>query len=382
MKWRMALFVICIALPDSVALASSGEVNSIHTIAADHKMGIASYVVLIHRNNSPEALGNTKPNGVLPVSPPIQCESGMKLEVTSGSGWYQSATKMMECNPEEYVHLERMYFKEDIAVHDNTVILNIANNLEAASKTGDYALTALLYNELAAEMLPINASLYQEYSWRAITFFALATDYPGMLSRGRVLSGSWEDFIAFVQDRQAVRNIPQSGLLDYKTLSLEANRNVHWFRNRTYEDIEQVPTLQEFAGCGNIDIFQSQDYVVANPIAINLLGIAKEKEQKGKFGDAALLFNEARARAPSLHEVADFAAHEAFVNAGKVLGVASPVRCDPEQEKYVLTDTMVEALKGYQKIIGIASTGKLNYETVRSFSDLGVGDYWSLFHPM
>lgn len=382
MKWRIVLTVTCIALLNSASLASSGEVSSIHTIAADHKMGISSVIVLIHRNNQAEHLGSTAPNGVRTVSPPILCKRGMKLEVTPGTGWYQETTKLMDCHREEYVYLERNYFGDNFTSVENEAIMNIAYNLETASKAGDFALVALLYNELAAEMLPVNEKLSREYSSRAITFFALAADYSGILSKGRVLSGSWESFIGFVQSRQAAQNIPKTGILDYETLSVEANRNVHWFRNRTYQIIDQVPTLEDFVGCENIDFLKSRDDLASSPIVRNLLSIAKEKEQLGKFGDAALLFNEAYARVPPLDRVAKLAAHEAFMNAGKVLGVGSPVRCDPEQNKFVLTSSMVEALKSYQKVNGIPSTGKLNYRTVRSFSDFGIGDYLSILHRM
>ena len=210
-----------------------------------------------------------------------------------------------------------------------------------------------------------------------LDFYALATDYQGVIAQGKVIGSSWGDFGSFVKDRQSMLGIPDDGILNYKTLSLEASRNIHWFRNHRYEDISVVPRLDDLTRCTIIDVSNLGNYVTVNPVIDDLLQLAEKKQHIGKYGDAALLYNEVHARSAFSKEIANYSAYATFESVGKILGIRSPVRCDPEQGKYVLTGSMVTALEEYQEEHGILPTGKLNYKTIRSFSDFGVGDYLS-----
>lgn len=378
MHWLVVLLVICIAAFGEAFAETAKDVKQIHTIAADDQRGIPSHVILIHRNKVVEDLGATDQNGVIDIVPPMSCMSGMRLKVTSGSAWYDDATKLMSCENPEYVALERIHIRDRFPqVYEHPEIVNLAHNTVVAAAAQDYALMALLYSELAAEISPFSEELYRQYSSRATSFYALATHYPGVIVQGEVLKGSWLDFAAFVQGRQVLWDIPGDGLLNYLTLSLEADRNVHWFRNRIYREISQVPTLGDVIPCTRFDTSIWDKYVAEKPVVSELLRIAEEQEGIGEYGDATLLYNEVHARAKLSKEVADYAAYAAFFNAGKVLGVEQSVRCDPEQSKYVLTEDMVAAVEKYQRDKGISPTGNLDYRTVRSFSNFGVGDYLS-----
>lgn len=382
MKCLVALLIIYTALVSSAFADITGQVNHIHTIAADDGDGIPSQVVLISQIGEKVNLGPTDANGVIPFPQRMVCDRGMKLEVTSGSSWYDNASKLMECKNPEYVRLKRIHISKRYPnAYSNPTIINIAYNISMASKANDYALTALLYSELAAEFSPFSEELNRLYSSRSIGFFALATDYPGLISQGQISQGEWGDFHAFVRRRQADWNISDTGFLDYKILSLEAGRNIHWFRNHKYDDISDVPTNDDLLLCKklfspNVDALKN-----VSPVVSDLLQLAMEKEKIGKYGDATLLFNEVHARSFPSKDIADYSARSAFLNAGKLLGVTSSVNCDPEQGKYVLTRSMVEAIEKYQQEMGIPPSGKLNYKTVRSFSEFGVGDYLSSLKP-
>ena len=371
----LALYIVCLALSSYVHAKTDGDVYSIHTIDAARKVGITSNVVLVHKNYKKENLGEAI-NGVLHLSSPIRCTQGMTLEVSPGSAWYNDATKIMECKPQEYVYLKLILFKKGGALgRKERVVTTIAKNITSAIRADDNALLALLYNELAAEINAINPILYQLYSKRVIKFYSQATNYPRDVLGAEISGKLSSDFLLFIRNRQLANNILGTGVLDYKTLSSEANRNIHWFRGRVYEDVTKVPTLDDQVKCAIAKFKIDRNYTKLNPIVKHLLKTAERKEQIGKYGDASLLFNEAYARGRASREAAEYAARKTFENVGKVLGVKSAVSCDPEQRKYVMTKEMVKAIKDYQKTNDIAVTGQVNYKTIRSFSESDIRAY-------
>lgn len=381
MKRLVIVLAICIIPFGSTSAETSGEMD-VHSIlvvgknpaSKDTEEGIQSAIILIKPDGTQKSLGLTNEYGKYDSIPPISCKKGMELLVTPSSAWYLVTKKFMKCEDPEFVRLaDAPKDPEEYSL----AIINLAHNITVAHAAQDYALTALLYSDLAAEFSFINEEQYRQYSSRAVDFYALATDYPGIITQGKVLGGSWDDFTAFVRGRQAELDIAESGVLNYKTLSFEAGRNIHWFRNHRYEDISKAPSLGELIQCTRIESRMVENYLTEQSVIGNLMRIAKEKERMEKYGDATLLYNEVQARASYSKKLADFSAHAAFVNAGKTLGVESSVNCDPEQRKYVLTPAMVSALEKHQKEMGILLTGKLDYETIRSFSEFDVAEYLS-----
>ena len=105
-----------------------------------------------------------------------------------------------------------------------------------------------------------------------------------------------------------------------------------------------------------------------------LVRAAEEKERAGEYGNAALLFNEARARVGDDTTMAIYTEPRVYENAGRALNVLVPTRCDPIQRRFVMTPAMVEAVRARQQR---QPTGILDYQTIRSLADIDVGAFLS-----
>ena len=373
----LALIMVYIALPTTVFANTNGEVHSIHIVRADTNAGITANVVLVQNNYKEKNLGRAN-NGILHLSKPVKCTQGMTLKVFPSAAWYNDTTKSMECKKKEYVYLEAIQFskRESFRQKKHRVVITIAANTTSATRADDYALLALLYSELAAEIRSLDRTLFELYSKRIIENYALATNYIRSVSGIEIYGKYSDDFRSFILNRQSLNNIPGTGKLDYKTLSFEANRNIHWFRYHVYTDVTKVPKIADEAQFTKAKLLKSiRKNIELNSTVKYLLMTAESKEQIGKYGDASLLFNEASARGGASWEVGGYAARKAFMNAGKVLGVDSAARYDPQQMKYVMTEEMVGALIGYQKTKNFSASGQLDYKTIRSFSESGIGAY-------
>ena len=106
---------------------------------------------------------------------------------------------------------------------------------------------------------------------------------------------------------------------------------------------------------------------------------AEKREQAKGYANAAFLFNEAhalieeaRASTDEKHAIqnyemmAIYTELRVYENLGYALNVTNPVNCDPIQQRYVMTPTMVEEVKDFQNRTDISPEGYLDYPTMRN----------------
>ncbi len=102
----------------------------------------------------------------------------------------------------------------------------------------------------------------------------------------------------------------------------------------------------------------------------NLLVNANKKISENNFGAAALALNEAAARYKKSDAIkANEIEKRAFNATGFLLKVESSARYDPIQDKFVMSQELKEAVTKYQNETGLMISGKLNYLTLKSFSN-------------
>ncbi|MYF35540.1 MAG: hypothetical protein F4226_01730 [Synechococcus sp. SB0678_bin_12] len=121
------------------------------------------------------------------------------------------------------------------------------------------------------------------------------------------------------------------------------------------------------------------------PSVVQVVRDAEKKEQAMDYANAASFFNEANAHirknAPentdNQHQISDYKRMTIYTelrvyeNSIKALDnivsldISNPIRCDPDQRKYVMTPEMVAVVEGFQKRTGIPTTGDLDFETMQ-----------------
>ena len=112
----------------------------------------------------------------------------------------------------------------------------------------------------------------------------------------------------------------------------------------------------------------------------NLEANAVFLESAGRYGDAALVFNEICARAIKFDEKkATKAATKTFELTGKIFNVEPAIKWDTLQKKEVLTNIFVDAIKDFQRSKTLNDTGKLDYGTLRAVSNSDIGVF--IFYP-
>ena len=376
----LIVLVVLWPLPPGFVSATSGTaVDSIHTIDAKTRAGVKTNVVLINPKYERENLGRTQDNGVLPLSPPRTCTSGMTLEVVSGSAWYPNTTKAMECSPQEFVHLQRVEFSSYRLLKGQRLLVpRLANNITAALNANDPALVALLYNELAGELSSVEGTLQRQYRGRSVMFYLEAIGYTGSGARSLMAGEGLAGFENRLKARQFARKVPTTGKVDYLTLAVEADRNAHWFRSRTYEDVSGVPTLNRESRCAR----KSSPENIKAPLALvvtDLVKTAQAKQRMGEYAAASLLFNEVLASGALGEETAAYVERQTLLNVGRTLEVEEPVRCDPQQGKYVMNGRLRAALKKYQRAKSISVTGRVDYKTLRTMAETDMSGYLTEF---
>ena len=113
-----------------------------------------------------------------------------------------------------------------------------------------------------------------------------------------------------------------------------------------------------------------------SPLVAALIHSAESMESAGKYANAALLFNEAHARVTGDTVTANQTELRVYENVGRALNVSNPIRCDPLQQKYVITPSMIEAIRDYQKEHPtMEGRGILGYSTLRSLADIELGPF-------
>ena len=114
------------------------------------------------------------------------------------------------------------------------------------------------------------------------------------------------------------------------------------------------------------------------PSVAQVVRDAEKREQVMDYANAAFFFNEANAlikdagdNTDNQHKISDYKIIDIYTelriyeNFSEILDISNPVKCDPDQEKYVMTPEMVEAVEDFQKQAGIPITGDLDFSTMQ-----------------
>ena len=355
----LALALVVTWTPDG-SLAQEQELSEIHTVALDNRSGVqARRVTLTRSDGSRRQLGPTGSDGVLTLDQTEPCRAGMVLEAVPDDAWYRKASKDVQCHHPEIVELEPIRIQSAYRETDN-LLRNIGYVIDDAS------LSALLYNELAAEVASADQSLSRDYAERAVYAWANATGFSGEPvgpDGGNILT---TEFAAHVE------NLEGTGRLDYEAFATQANHDIFWFRHGVYPEPSTVPTRSQPVQCARLsssDVINSGE----SPLVTALVRAAEERASVGEYGNAALLFNEAHARVSDDTMMAVFTEHRVYENAGQALNVPVPVECDPIQQRFVMTPTMVEAVRAQQPTADRPDI--LGYQTIRTLANIDVGPF-------
>ena len=360
----LALGLFVTWAPPDGSLAQEQELSEIRIQDLDRGYGVFSDVTLIRSDKSEIPLGHTNENGVLPLPQPEPCNAGMIIEVEPHTGWYKNARKNVECTDPEVVELQLHNFAM-VSPETN----NLLENIDNLAATDDPALAALLYNDLAVQVAPADQDLSYDYAERAVHAWASATDFSGEPLGPDGGSKLTPDFFAYVVQHQESMGLEPTGSLDYLTFATEANHDIFWFRHGVYPEPGAVPTRSEPTQCVRLT---SSEAITRGelPLVTALVRAAEESESTGEYGNAALLFNEARARVGDDTMMAFYTELRIYENASRALNVPDPTRCDPIQRRFVMTPVMVEAVRAHQQE---QPTGILDYQTLRSLAHVDVG---------
>ena len=318
----LALALVVSWAPDD-SLAQGQDLSEIHTLALDSGDGMESRVILIRSDESRRQLGITKSNGVLTLEQAEPCDAGMVLEAEPSSAWYKKGRKNIECTDPEIIEMQRVQF-----ARMNPETENLLKNTDYTAAIDDPALAALLYNELAARVASADQDLSHDYAERAVYAWANATDFfgePVVPSGGSILTS---DIIEHAKQYQKSMGLKPTGLLDYQTFATTADRDIFWFLLDVYPEPGTVSKRSESILCERPT---SSDAIAKgeSPLVTTLVRAAEEKERAGEYGNAALLFNETRARVGDDTTMAIYTEPRVYENAGRALNVLVPTRCDP-----------------------------------------------------
>ncbi len=353
--------------------------SEIQILKTDQPGGVPSEVYFLHTDGTTSFIDETDMDGNLILQEARPCSQGMRLKVDSGSSHYRDEDQhLVQCTVPEIVLLERIHYTSlayaALALSDTTedprILGRLASNVDTAVAADDFALAAQLYNEMASRLAPVDNELADDFSSQAASAWARAGGFPGTpVARdgGSILT---QDFRAYVTQYQQSVGIESTGHLDYRTLESLADRKIYWFLYDVYPEPITVPRISEQFECARLTL---GDLALGkSPLVASLIRTADEMESTGKYGNAALLFNEAHARVVDDPEVAIFLEQRVYENAGRELKTLDPARCDPIQGRFVMSPQMVEAVRARQQD---QPTGILDYKTLRSLADIDVASF-------
>ena len=156
----------------------------------------------------------------------------------------------------------------------------------------------------------------------------------------------------------------------------KAERDINIFLYNIFPDPSSIPNLGQCPRLTSVDIGTAWQEL---PRVAKLVSEAEKSEQAKDYATAVWLFNEAhavietdRSRTNDKHAIENYKMMDIYTglriyeNAGYALNISNPVICDPIQQRYVMTSTMVEEVKRFQKETGISSTGMLDYSTIQN----------------
>ena len=289
------------------------------------------------------------------------------------------------------------------------LILNL-NNL----KDKNDSIEALLYNELAARLKNFALDQSKDYLRKPLEELANATGFsdklfvPNGSNRltpefsehiGRESVYAWAkatdfsdeplasnngisltpEFVEYIQQYQSSNGLKITGDLDYKTRATTAERDINIFLYNIFPDPSSVPTRDNLGQCPRLTSVDIGTAWQELPRVAQLVSEAEKSEQAKDYATAVWLFNEAhavietdRSRTNDKHAIENYKMMNIYTglriyeNAGYALNISDPVICDPVQQRYVMTSTMVEEVKRFQKETGISPTGMLDYPTIQN----------------
>ena len=371
--YTLVALVLAISGASVQSAAENLRLSEIHTRKGDTGDGLQSMVHLVHADDTQLRLGKSGDDGILALKDSKPCSHGMILRAKPDSPWYSLTKKDVECGGPEIVMLERVNFAAS-----GFELNNLLTNAEYAIAADDPAVLALIYNELAAQVNPFDPELSWDYAERAVLAWARSTSFSGDpvgLAGGNKLTSRFASHVKHIQE---LSKLEQTGHLDYLTFAETAKRDIYWFRYGVHPEPGAVPTRDVTIQCAPPTLEQ---FINAKPSSLQsaLVNAAIESESGGEYGNAALLFNEAYARVKMDTKMAEFAEYiepRIYMNAGLALNVAHPVKCDPMQARFVMTPKMLEAVKALQPE---QPTGILDFQTIRSFSDMDIGPFLTQF---
>ena len=371
-KHRNAYLILALGLfvtwaPD-LSFAQVRELSNILTVGEDNGTGIISRVKLVRYGQEPSDLGLTTRDGVLRLSPQqsVSCSYEMILVAKPCSERYKETSKPVKCTDPEIVKLDLFNF-----AHESSEVKNLLANIVHAVTNNDPALVALLYSELASRLAPSDQKLPNDYAELAVYAWADATNFSGEPvgpGGGNTLTSV---FVAHVEEYQRSNGIERTGLLDYRTFANKAEHNIAWFLYNVGPEPDAVLTQSELAQRTRptlSDVNTPEEL----PLVTALINVAEDMASAGVYGDAALIFNEARARVADNTQVAAYIEHRVYENAGRALSVPLPVQFDPLQQRFVMTSALVEAIRARQHQ---QPTGILDYQTLRSLAEIDVAPF-------
>jgi len=159
----------------------------------------------------------------------------------------------------------------------------------------------------------------------------------------------------------------------------KAERDINIFLYNIFPDPSSVPTRDNLGQCPRLTSVDIGTAWQELPRVEQLVSEAEKSEQAKDYAKAVWLFNEAhfliemaRSSEDDKHAIENYKMMNTYTglriyeNAGYALDISDPVNCDLVQERYVMTPTMVEEVKRFQKETGISSTGMLDYPTIRN----------------
>ena len=156
----------------------------------------------------------------------------------------------------------------------------------------------------------------------------------------------------------------------------KAERDINIFLYNIFPDPSSAPNRGQCPYWTSVDIGTARQEL---PRVAKLVSEAEKSEQAKDYATAVWLFNEAhfliemaRSSEDDKHAIENYRMMNTYTelriyeNAGYALDISDPVICAPRQQRYVMTSTMVEEVKRFQKQTGISSTGMLDYSTIQN----------------
>ncbi len=353
----LALILTC----GTTTLSAQTTIGLTQVIVRDEEgNGVASVIFRRLRSGHEEELRHTDNSGVLTLDPPEECDRYAKIRAVPAMSRYYDSDPRDVSNRIEFTLSRRPDTEEDNA---------IVRGLRRRELVDNPAVKLLIFSERAARARSRDPA------------FAAAAEERAYIAAGEVLDVSVPMYFDRTQDKLVASEALETAIGVYQAQNdLDLTRKLDV---RTVEALTGRPYFEGLYGVHPGTIrpartgepklplnFTERVSELGDPALAVLAVNATNARTTGLTGLSALLFNELTARLGRISTDASLllavaAETELYRLAGQVLSIDQPIRYDPLQDGFVVSQPLSKQLRILQMDNGLEPTGRCDYATLR-----------------